>query len=68
MNVRVCLHSCVDLSRPIGVNPGKVGSRDSQILVAGMVVGVVDGSWNIIRPISYNAQEVCVKAVTFQEK
>jgi len=31
--------------------------------VAGWVVGVVDGSWNII--ISYHVQEVYSKVVTF---
>src|SRR6218665_1910413 len=47
-----------------------VEGRDPQILgrgsQAGRVVGVVDGSRNII--ISYHVQEVCSKVVTFEEK
>jgi len=41
------------------------GGRDPQIL-GREVVGVEDGSWNII--ISYHVQELCSKVVTFEEK
>ena len=54
------------------VNPGVLGGRDPQILgwggvgVAGLAVGVVDGSWSII--IFYHVQEACSKVVTFEDK
>ena len=44
---------------------GSWGVANPQILGRGLV-GVVDGSWNII--ISYRVQEMCWKEVTFEEK